>query len=189
MLIRKLFKAEMAHEVPGAYTQRCHHLHGHSYKFELFLSSPKPNPAHMVADFKAIKEMGLNDFYDSFDHAVMLWDRDPVSKLANKMNPRRHIIVPFNPTAEMIAKACFHVSQAILETCPALSDEVGVSVHHVDVHETDTGYASFSLEDSKRDRFPRIQFQGWLISDGIQSDWRSRDWFNKAKTYCAKKKL
>src|SRR5690349_12900731 len=107
MLIRKLFKAELAHTTQGAYTKRCHHLHGHSYKFELFLKSDSPNPAMMVSDFKAVKDIGINDFLDSFDHAVILWNKDPRAAIINQINPDRHILAPINPTAEMLSKSFF----------------------------------------------------------------------------------
>src|SRR5438128_1582596 len=125
----------MAHTTVGAYTERCHHLHGHSYKFELFLASAKPNPAQMVSDFKAVKEIGINDFFDSFDHAVMIWEKDPRAAIIHQINPERHIVVPFNPTAEMMAKAFFHVCQAIVKAGPKLSGEQDVRVTHVVVHE------------------------------------------------------
>src|SRR4051812_30386160 len=128
MLIRKLFKAEMAHMVPGAYSTRCHHLHGHSYKYEIFFRSEQANPAQMVVDFKAIKDIGINDFFDSFDHAVMMWEKDPRAALAAQMNPDRHILVPFIPTAEMMAKAFFLVCSAIVKSGPALSGEKGARV-------------------------------------------------------------
>ncbi len=179
MLIRKLFKAEMAHLVPGAYTKRCHHLHGHSYKFELFLRSNEPNDANMVADFKAVKDMGINDFFDSFDHAVMIYKNDPLAKIVNQLNPERHLVVPFVPTAEMIAKACFTVAQAILETGPRLSGEKDARVSHVMVHETDTGYAVFGEEDLNGDRFPQIAFNEWVISGGIKAAWKDNEWFSR----------
>lgn len=179
MLIRKLFKAEMAHVVPGAYTKRCHHLHGHSYKFELFLRSSKSNSAHMVADFKEIKDIGINDFFDSFDHAVMIGQSDPLSSLAAKINPERHVIVPFIPTAEMMAKAFFFVCQAILKTQNLSLGEEDVAIDHVLVHETDTGYASFGLDDLEEDQFPDIQFHRWIISEGIQKDWKNKTWYTK----------
>ena len=177
MLIRKLFKAEMAHTTMGAYTKRCHHLHGHSYKFELFLKSHKPNPAMMVSDFKAVKDMGINDFFDSFDHAVTIWSKDPRAQIINELNPERHIVVPFNPTAEMLSKAFFYVVQAILDSGPKLSGEDDAHVSHVIVHETDTGYAQFGEEDAITDGFPDFQFNQWIISEGIQSEWKNREWF------------
>jgi 6-pyruvoyltetrahydropterin/6-carboxytetrahydropterin synthase len=181
MLIRKLFKAEMAHLVPGAYTARCHHLHGHSYKFELFLASSQPNDANMVADFKAIKDMGINDFFDTFDHAVMIWKNDPLAKIAHQLNPERHLIVPFVPTAEMIAKACFLMAQAIFESGPKLSGEKDARVHKVIVHETDTGYAVFGEEDLGRDQFPSIAFDEWVISDGIKAAWKDKSWYTRVR--------
>lgn len=180
MLIRKLFKAEMAHMVPGAYTSRCHYLHGHSYKFELFLKSTQPNSAAMVADFKGIKDMGINDFFDSFDHSVMVWEKSPEAKIIAQINPNRHIVVPFIPTAEMIAKACFVVSQAILETGPNLSGEKDVAIAQAIVHETDTGYGSFRDIDIKNDGFPEIGFDKWIVSEGIKKDWKDSSWFGKA---------
>ncbi len=182
MQIRKLFKAEMAHEVPGAYTTRCHHLHGHSYKFELFLRSDFPNDAQMVADFKGVKDAGINDFFDSFDHAVLLWEKDPLSKMAATINPARHVIVPFIPTAEMMAKAFFVVCQAILDTQPLTLGEEGVAVESVTVHETDTGSATFGRVDLENDRFPDIQLSRWVFSDGIQSEWKKKDWLALLKT-------
>jgi 6-pyruvoyltetrahydropterin/6-carboxytetrahydropterin synthase len=179
MMIRKLFKAEMAHSTVGAYTKRCHHLHGHSYKFELFLRSDRPNTAQMVSDFRAVKDVGINDFFDSFDHAVTLWDKDPRAKIIGQINPDRHVIVPFNPTAEMLAKAFFHVCQAIVETGPKLSGEDDARVSQVIVHETDTGYAVYNESDQKTDGFPDIQWDRWIFSDGVKAAWSDRGWFER----------
>jgi 6-pyruvoyltetrahydropterin/6-carboxytetrahydropterin synthase len=187
MEIRKLFKAEMAHTTTGAYTKRCHHLHGHSYKFELFLKGSKPNAAQMVSDFKAIKDMGINDFFDSFDHAVMIWEKDPRAKIIDQINPDRHIVVPFNPTAEMMSKAFFFVCQAIVETGPLLSGEKDIRISRVIVHETDTGYATFSESDVEGDEFPDIQFDRWTFSEGIKSIWKEKAWFEKVRERFSKK--
>jgi 6-pyruvoyltetrahydropterin/6-carboxytetrahydropterin synthase len=179
MLIRKLFKAEMAHATVGAYTKRCHHLHGHSYRFELFLRSDAPNDAQMVSDFKAVKDSGINDFFDSFDHAVILWDKDTRAPIVSQINPDRHVIVPFNPTAEMMAKAFFYVCRAILETGPKLSGEKDVRVARVIVHETDTGYALFDEADLATDRFLDPAFERWVISAGIKAAWSRTDWYDR----------
>jgi 6-pyruvoyltetrahydropterin/6-carboxytetrahydropterin synthase len=178
MLIRKLFKAEMAHTTMGAYTKRCHHMHGHSYKFELFLRSDNPNPAHMVSDFKAVKDMGINDLFDSFDHAVTMWNKDPRAAIIKQINPDRHILVPFNPTAEMLSKAFFLIAQAIFNSGPKLSGEHGVTVAQMIVHETDTGYAIYSEADRAADTFPDIQFSQWVISDGIKAEWKDKAWYD-----------
>jgi len=180
MLIRKLFKAEMAHIVPGAYSTRCQHIHGHSYKFELFLRGDEPNDSQMVIDFKAIKDRGIYDFFDSFDHAVMLWEKDPRVKIIERMNPDRNIVVPFIPTAEMMAKAFFLVCQSIIETGSPLSGERNVSVERMVVHETDTGYAEFARPDLGRDNFPAAGLSRWRISKGICNGWREKAWYERA---------
>jgi 6-pyruvoyltetrahydropterin/6-carboxytetrahydropterin synthase len=179
MIIRKLFKAEMAHTTLGAYTKRCHHLHGHSYKFELFLHSNEPNSAQMVSDFKAIKDMGINDFFDSFDHAVMLSQKDSRVPIIKQINPERHIVVPFNPTAEMMAKSFFTVCQKILETGPLLSGEKDARVDQVIVHETDTGYAIYRSVDAAKDKFADVKFNEWIFSDGIKADWKNQAWYEQ----------
>ncbi len=186
MLIRKLFKAEMAHTTMGAYTKRCHHMHGHSYKFELFLRSDNPNGAHMVSDFKAVKDMGINDFFDSFDHAVTMWNKDPRASIIQQINPDRHILVPFNPTAEMLSKAFFTVAQAIFDSSPKLSGEKDVKVAQMIVHETDTGYAVYTEADQIADRFPAVGLAEWKISDGIKAEWKDTAWFDRALAHLAK---
>lgn len=188
MIIRKLFKAEMAHMVPGAYSKRCQYIHGHSYKFELYVRNHRSNPAGMVLDFKSLKDMGINDFFDSFDHAVMLWDKSAISNLVGKINPVRHLIVPFIPTAEMMAKAAFEVCQAILTFGEPLSGEEGVEVHKVVVHETETGFAEFNWEDLENDSFSAVRFDQWIISDGIKQSWKNRKWYTLVRNALKEKK-
>jgi len=178
MLIRKLFKAEMAHATVGAYTTRCHHVHGHSYRFELFLRADHPNPAQMVSDFKAVKDSGIADLFDSFDHAVVLWDKDQRADIIARINPDRHILVPFNPTAEMLAKACFEICRSILETAPKVSGEVDARMARMIVHETDSGFAQFDDTDAGLDKFGPVRFRDWVISDGIRKAWRSSAWYD-----------
>jgi 6-pyruvoyltetrahydropterin/6-carboxytetrahydropterin synthase len=137
----------------------------------------------MVADFKGIKDIGINDFFDSFDHAVMLWEKDPVAGLADKINPERHVIVPFIPTAEMMAKAFFTLCQVILDTNSLTLGEEDVTVDSVVVHETDTGFASFGLSDLENDQFPDIQFHKWIFSPGIQKDWKNKTWCQKVLSH------
>lgn len=178
----------MAHATVGAYTKRCHHLHGHSYKFELFLRSTKPNAAQMVSDFKAVKDIGISDFFDSFDHAVMLWDKDVRAPIVSQINPDRHLLVPFNPTAEMMAKSFFFVCRAILESGPKLSGEADARVARVIVHETDTGYAVFDEEDAVTDGFADPAFERWVISDGIRAAWSRADWFDRTVALLASRR-
>ena len=135
MIIRKLFKAEVSHRVRLAYSTRCQGLHGHSYLFEIFLRGVTQDDAQMLMDFKLLKEK-LNRFLDAFDHCLLVWDQDTdLVKAAAMLNPR-YILLPYNPTAEQMARHIYRQAQVL-----------GLLIHKVIVHETATGYAEFSGDD------------------------------------------
>lgn len=146
MIIRKLFKAEVAHRVLKAYTTRCQGLHGHSYLFEVFLRGQTQDDAQMLMDFKLLKDK-LNDFLDAFDHSLLVWDQDQeLLELKEKLNSR-WIVLPYNPTAEQMARHIFQQAQGM-----------GLPIHQVIVHETKTGYAQFSGDDEIRIDLDQVLF-------------------------------
>ena len=56
----------------------------------------------MVLDFKLVKEK-INALLDAFDHSLLIWDKDEfLVKNAKELN-ERYMIVPYNPTAELMA--------------------------------------------------------------------------------------
>lgn len=155
MIIRKLFKAEVAHRVRDAYTCRCRGLHGHSYKFEIFLKDSAQDGAQMLMDFKLLKEK-VNNFLDSFDHSLLIEEGDEyLIKQANELNPR-HIVVPYNPTAEQMAR---HIYKHIAK--------LGMPICRVIVHETDTGCAIFENDDEIEIVLERV-----IFSEAIRAEWK-----------------
>ncbi len=146
MIIRKLFKAEIAHRLTTAYTKRCLGLHGHSYKFEVLVHDNRLNVDEMVMDFKKLKEK-LYNFLDGFDHALLISDKDSfLVKHAKELNSR-YMIVPYNPTAEMMAVHIFLYAKSI-----------GLNICEVIVHETDSGYASYKGEDGIKMDLTKVVF-------------------------------
>ena len=172
MKIQRVFRAEMAHKVPGAYTCRCHHLHGHSYRFEVEAQAKSADQAHMVIDFKLLETCGIKDFLDGFDHAVVVPSGDDLVPIIDRVNPDRHLIVPFLPTAEMIAKACFEVCSAILS---AYTEPRGLAAHitAVRVYETVRGAAEYGLSDVEGDQFPAVDLSRWVVSAQIKEQWQA----------------
>ena len=172
MKIQRTFRAEMAHKVPGAYTCRCHHLHGHSYRFEVEAQARVADQAHMVIDFKLLETCGIKDFLDGFDHAVVVPLDDDLVSIIDRVNPDRHLLVPFRPTAEMIAKACFEVCSAILND---YTKPRGLSAHitAVRVYETVRGAAEYGLADVDDDQFPDVDLSRWVISEQIKEQWQA----------------
>jgi 6-pyruvoyl-tetrahydropterin synthase len=170
MRIQRSFRAEMAHKVPGAYTCRCHHIHGHSYLFEVEATSRTPDQAHMVIDFKLLEACGIKAFLDGFDHAVVLRQDDDLAPLIERINPQRHLLVPFLPTAEMIAKACFEICAAVLAGHNRVhGGEARISA--VRVYETARGAASYRAEDQGAEDFPEVRLNQWVISSEIRQAW------------------
>jgi len=139
MLVRKLFKFEAAHRTLGAYTKRCHGLHGHSYKVEVILRDDKLDKAQMLMDFKYLKDT-IGKYIDCFDHSIIVWEKDlKLAKAAHKLNPRV-VIVPYNSTAEQMARHFYKVAKSY-----------DLPVDSIIVHETETGYAQYFGEDLNDD--------------------------------------
>lgn len=152
MIIRKLFKAESAHRVLGAYTKKCRGIHGHSYKFEVFLESDSLDETHMVMDFKLLKEK-LMQFMDAFDHSLIVYDQDAfLVEIAGKLN-ERYMIVPYNPTAEQFAVHIYDYAK-----------NLGLAITKVIVHETETGCAIYEGGELSID-LDKVRFSSVLEMD------------------------
>ena len=141
MIIRKKFKVEVAHRVLYSYTKRCQGVHGHSYIIELKLKGNTQNKAEMLVDFKEVKDL-VNPFIDSFDHSLLVWDKDyELCKVKDILNIR-NILLPYSPTAEQMSR---HIYYQCVHLLKKLED---IEVSSVIVHETDTGYAEYKGEDN-----------------------------------------
>ena len=132
----------MAHRVADAYTQECRGLHGHSYLIEICINDQ--SCADMVMDFKLLKEK-MKPLLDSMDHAIMISNEDEfLRKIGPLLNPKC-LVVPFNPTAENMAKWIYSEVYNIL-----YSDSC--TLKYVAVHETDTAYACYFDYDYNFDK-------------------------------------
>jgi len=132
MLSSKQFKAEVAHRLVSAYSEKCQSIHGHSYLFEVTLESEHLNEDGMVMDFGEVKAR-LKHFIDSLDHSFVFYNQDPLAKHYKLMLdtvPMRMIEVDYNPTAENMA---YHMFRACIDN--------DLPVREVRVQETLTGWA------------------------------------------------
>ncbi len=137
MRIKKIFKAEVAHRLVTSYSKRCQSFHGHSYTFEVILESPSLNKDAMLMDFGEVKTK-LNNFIDSFDHSMVLFQDDPFTPqmvAIMEQGHMRYILVPYNPTAEKMAE---HIT--------AVCAELGLPIDAVKVNETLTGQAEYQYK-------------------------------------------
>jgi 6-pyruvoyltetrahydropterin/6-carboxytetrahydropterin synthase len=182
MLIRKLFKFENAHIVRGCSTRRCSHsIHGHSYKVELILHADALDRGQMVYDFGLLKG-DVRELIDAFDHSVALWAEDDADYLASvRRHSERWVSIPVSPSAEQFSRLIFALVDTALARTEMKNGEVGVRLHSVIVHETETGYAQCFREDVNNPRMGLIDLEHIEFSPAIVAQWPTPDLFERLK--------
>ena len=170
MVIRKEFRVESAHIVRNCTSERCSHsIHGHSAVIELFFESDQLDNAQMVMDFGLMKT-SIKQFVDSMDHCYLLCDKDrPEFKEFITKECDRYIVMPFNPSAEMLSLYIFKNVSNILELTNLANGEQNVKLKAVRYHETITGYAECNEDDLKNIWKP--EYDNVRYSEGVRRDW------------------
>jgi len=143
MRIAKEFKFESAHTVLGAFTRKCDRtrgggIHGHSYVMQLILDSRDLDPAGMVMDFTRVKKL-FGSFVDMFDHSLLIYLEDPGLLNLGRALSDRYVVLPYNPTAELMAVHFLKIAADI--------PELEKYVHSCRVYETVTSWAEATRED------------------------------------------
>ena len=170
MVIRKEFRVESAHIVRNCTSERCSHsIHGHSAVIELFFESDQLDNAQMVMDFGLMKS-SIKQFVDSMDHCYLLCDKDkPEFKEFITKECDRYIMLPFNPSAEMLSLYIFKNVSNILELTNLANGEQNVKLKAVRYSETVSGYAECNEDDLKNIWKP--EYDNVRYSDGVMRDW------------------
>jgi 6-pyruvoyltetrahydropterin/6-carboxytetrahydropterin synthase len=111
---------ETCHLLPG-HAGRCKNMHGHSYLWEVSLSSEELQTNGMVEDFSDLKKV-MTEVLDPFDHAFVyhLGDRDScllADHMMKEFKIERFVPMMFPPTAENFA---FYVWQKIRDHYPKM---------------------------------------------------------------------
>ncbi len=135
--IRKKFRVEMAHRLGSSYSKECQRIHGHSYIFEIRISREQLNADGMVVDFKRLNEI-VKPVLAQWDHMVVVQASDE----RMVMGDCGVAVVPFNPTAENMARYLHEylvLALGPLFGAPSLAPRQLA----VRVHETETGWAEY----------------------------------------------
>ena len=109
----------------------CRHLHGHNGRAEIVLRAASLDEQGMVADFSEVKHTVKTWIDETFDHAMLLREDDPLLPLLSEHDERVRGL-PCNPTAENIARLIFEFVQ-----------EAGFPVVEVRLWETQTAVAAY----------------------------------------------
>lgn len=85
---------------------KCENLHGHNYRFHFTIESYQEDGVDSVGrvlDFSVIKTILCEWLEEHWDHKMLLWEQDLMYAHVAAVDPTV-VRVPFNPTAENLAK-------------------------------------------------------------------------------------
>lgn len=172
MEITKIFTFEGSHVVRNCTSNRCSRsVHGHSYKVELTFEARHLDNAQMVYDFGLMKGT-IKEFIDSLDHCHIICSTDSEEYVKFfQANNDRWIMVPFNPSAEMLSIFIMRWVQLILnQTITNNGEDKSLKIKNVTVWETATGRAKCNEQD-----VASIWSDLWIyticFSNGVIKDW------------------
>lgn len=110
---------------------KCCHLHGHNATAVVKLVTDQLDDQGMVWDFIDIKELVKSWIDEHIDHTLLLYAEDPILPALHAAGERVQV-VPFNPTAENIARMIYEYVAGLK-----------LPVHSVTVWETESSSATY----------------------------------------------
>ena len=171
MVIRKRFNVESSHVVRNCTSERCSHSHhGHSAMIDVFFEGHKLDNAQMLMDFGLMKGT-IKEFIDSMDHCALICTKDAPEyvEFFKKFNDR-YILIPFNPSAEMLSIFIMHYVNKILSLTKFNNGEGDITCVNVEYNETATGMARCDVVDDES--YWNKDWDNQIIfSEGVIRDW------------------
>lgn len=125
---------------------KCRNLHGHNYRVELYITGQQLDGVGRVVDFAEINRLFKGWIDENWDHGVLVWndDRQLIDALS-RIEPNKIYLMPYNPTAENIARYLLN------EIGPALTRQIrgyDVRLTRVVVWENERSSAQISADAS-----------------------------------------
>lgn len=128
------------HRVLG-HENKCRHLHGHNYRVHFTIQAVEGlDNIGRVLDFSVIKELLCEWLEENWDHKTLIYEHDPFAYELSKFTPDSIVIVPFNPTAENMAK---HLCEVVAVDQLA---NTGCVLVKCEIEETRKCKASYEIE-------------------------------------------
>lgn len=127
------------HRVYG-HESKCAHLHGHNGRVHFTVEGDLDSIGR-VMDFSVIKTKLCEWVEEKWDHKFLVWIDDPLA-IKLKMEDREGVVlVPFNPTAELMAQHLLSV------VGPSQLEGTGVRLVEVTMEETRKCSATVELKN------------------------------------------
>lgn len=118
----------------------CEHFHGHNYVADFFVSSDTQDSVGRIVDFSDLKTRCKGWLDEHWDHSFLVYEKDANAIQALKsVQPSRLFELPYNPTAENMAKYLLEVA------APEFMKGSGAQVVRVRIWETEDSYAEASV--------------------------------------------
>ena len=123
---------------------KCEFFHGHNYVADFYVTANEPDAVGRVIDFSQLKTAFKGWLDEHWDHGFLVHEDDENAINALKqVVPLKLYVLPYNPTAESMAKYLLEVVSP--ELCQEF-DGYDVHVTKVVVWETDDSFAEASLQ-------------------------------------------
>ncbi len=89
---------------------KCANMHGHNYTVEFHVTGHEVDAIGRVVDFAVINKLFKGWIDENWDHGFLLWDQDHQAIGAlRSIEPNRVFLLPYNPTAENMARYLLEV--------------------------------------------------------------------------------
>jgi 6-pyruvoyltetrahydropterin/6-carboxytetrahydropterin synthase len=120
---------------------KCEHFHGHNYVAEFFVTGDTMDSVGRVIDFSDLKNRMKGWIDQHWDHSFVVWEEDHNARAALEMvTPRRIFLLPYNPTAENMARYLLDVM------APTALAGSGARATRVRLWESDESYAEAGVD-------------------------------------------
>ncbi len=124
---------------------KCEHFHGHNYVADFFVIGNGQDDVGRVMDFADLKSKCKGWLDEHWDHSFLVSHEDQNAIQALGMvEPSRLFVMPYNPTAENMAKYLLE------QVCPGLLHGTGGTAIRVRIWETDESFAEAAVDATTR---------------------------------------
>ncbi len=129
---------------------KCAFFHGHNYIADIYVTGNEVDEVGRLIDFSWLKGAFKGWIDEHWDHAFLLSEEDENGIAAIRMvEPTKYFILPYNPTAENMARYLLE------EVGPNLMRDQAIAVSRVVIWETEDSFAEASL-DQRTELLPRF---------------------------------
>tara|TARA_R110000803_G_scaffold182176_2_gene244493 strand:- start:1968 stop:2408 length:441 start_codon:yes stop_codon:yes gene_type:complete len=134
--LSKKFRFETAHRLGKGYAGKCKNIHGHSWNGQIYIDCEQLDEYDFGMDFGVIAEF-TKAVEAALDHGIMLHDADTELIELCKKNDWLNVVLPANPTCEIIAAWIFNQAELHFQKYP------GIGVYCVSIEETCTSRCEY----------------------------------------------